>query len=203
MTNEQKLRQQNSILLVDAYRIFFDAHNYEPAILIGYCRLVKDIFVNEMQNAVCDIVLHELMAVCKKFKDNSQFALIAKYGLTGKDPLTFDEIGNILYMTPSSVSHLCSSAIGKLKNDTLAKQYSLAARKRHMNTPSAVLANTHICTLNLSTKTYNALCNANIFTLRQFTKLTIQTLQSLKGVGETAINEILEKQKELQDKYLT
>ena len=198
MKKEEMLQQERSLLLTDAYRIFFDATDYEPNILIGYCRLIKDVLKDDIKHSDYDIVLHRLIKVCKNFNDNSKFILMARYGLTGQAPLSFKEISNVLFLSTSSVSNLCTKALEKLRSDTLSQQYSMSAKKRCMSNYSSFLANNHICILNLSAKTYNALLRANIITLQQFNKLNDKSLKHIKGIGELSIIEILEKQKELQ-----
>lgn len=185
-------------LLVDAYRIFFDANDYEPSVLIGYCRLVKDILDNNVQDAVCDIVLAQLIKVCNNFSHNSRFALIAKYGLNGKPPMSFTDIGEELYITASSASKLCSHALKKLRAKELFRQYSISARKQYMLQPEILITTNHICVLKLSTRVHNALSNYGITTIQQFLKLSISTIKGIPSLGATSINEILEKQKEIK-----
>lgn len=189
-------------LLVDAYRIFFDANDYEPFILKGYCRLVKDILDINIQDVVCDIVLAQLMKVCSNFSRNSQFALIARYGLNGNPPMSFADIGNELYITASSASTLCSHALKKLRSKELLMQYNISARKQYMMQPETLITTNHICALKLSTRSHNALSNYGITTIQQFLKLSISTIKEIPSIGATSIHEILEKQKEIKSKQL-
>ena len=197
MHQKENIEMQNQQLLIDAYRIFFDANDYEPAILIGYCRLMKEILGQEMESTVCDIVLHQLIKVCKNFKDNAQFVLIARYGLNGKKPMTLEDIGEILYLTKSGVLNICNKSIEKLKGETLAKQYNIKVRKNCMALHNFSPTYNHISVLKLSTRTYNALSRAGITTVQQFMALSLKELQEMKGVGQNTLNEIFEKQKEL------
>lgn len=188
---------QSAQLLVDAHRIFFDASDYEPNILIGYCRLIKDILGEEADSIVCDIVLAGLIKSCKKLKDNTQFALITRYGLNGKKPMTYAEIGEILYMTKSDVYSLCDRALQRLRLKSYAMQYNIPIRKQHLCTQGALPANNHLSVLKLSTRAHNALYKHGITTVQTFMKLSPEYMNLIRGLGKKCIAEILQKQQEL------
>ena len=197
--NESDERQ----LLVDAYRIFFDANDYDPPILKGYCRLAKDILNINTDDVVCDIVLAQLMKVCNNFSKNSQFVLIARYGLNGNSPMSFVDIGKKLYITASSASTLCSQTLKKLRAKELFMQYNISARKQYMMQRETLISTNHICALKLSTRTHNALSTYGITTIQHFLNLSITTLKDIPGIGATCIQEILAKQKEVKSQQLT
>lgn len=200
MTKEEKLQQEESVLLADAYRIFFDANDYDTKTLIGYCRLVREIFGNEINNMVCDISLYQLIKVCQEFRPNTQTALKYRFGLNGEEPISYTAIGKKIYCSTDTTSSFCKQAITKLRSPVLSKRYNILVRKSSMVLQCDHPTNMHISTLKLSTKAYNALFRAGIYTVEQFLRLDEISLRNIKSFGDKIVAEVLAKQKSITEK---
>ncbi|MBQ8044457.1 MAG: hypothetical protein IJ272_10020 [Clostridia bacterium] len=195
MTKEEKKQEERRLLLNDAYRIFFDANDYDHDVLIGYSRLVREILGEETDITICDIILYQLIKTCQAFKPATYLALQYRFGLTGEQPMSYSNIGKLLFCSSDSASNLCKQAISKLRNHTLAKKYNVKVRKHYMCLPESFPINNHISVLQLSVRTHNALSRAGITTVPDFLKLSIDDIKKIRHLGDRSIAEIIEKQK--------
>lgn len=154
--------------------------------------------------------------VLQQLNEKEQFILRNRYGLNdSEETKTLEEIGNNLNVTRERVRQIETKAIHKCRTSNnlpyirLGKELAeldIKTRKELLqneitNKQNNLPNNTHksnilvedikIENLDLSVRSYNALVNANIHTLKELLELEITDLFSIRNLGKTSIVELI------------
>lgn len=182
-----KKEAKNKRCLEQAKELFIDADNYIDEILMGYCRLVNNLFKNGLKNSGKKVSLYELMKVCMGLEEREFDILSLKYGLNGDEPKKYVEIGEMYNLTGSAVGGISAKASRKLRHYTKAKKYIVNIGETEMN----------VSDLNLSVLSTICLQNSGVNTVKEFLNLSETDILRIRRLSRENVSEIISKQKEL------
>lgn len=178
---------KNKRCLEQAKVLFVDADNYIDEILMGYCRLMNNLFKNGLKDTGKKVSLYELMKACMGLEEREFNILSLKYGLNGDEPKTYVKIGEMYNLTGSAVGGISAKASRKLRHYTKAKKYIVNIEKTEMN----------VSELNLSVLSTICLQNSGVNTVKEFLNLSETDLLRIRRLSKNNVSEIIAKQKEL------
>ena len=210
MTKKELERQE---FLKEGYRIFADAVNYSDDEIVGYTRLVN--LINHCTRDCEDrnILISELVKALSTLNSKHQTILLSRCGLSANSslecelysntPMTLNELSKIFRVYPETIRQHQESALRKMRHPSRFPMCVISnIRKRK---ESELVARSYsdilIKELSFSVRTFNCLLRAGISTVEDLLNFPEEKLPQIRNLGQRSLEEVIQKRRELLEKF--
>jgi len=188
-------KYSNEVYLKKAKKVFTGHELYDDSTIIGYCKLLQQIIkernVYKLKSKAYS--LPQLISMCQALDDREKDIIKLRY----IDGLIYSEIAKKWNVSAERCRYIDARMIRSLQQKPLLFWYSeenlssLGEAERQAKRKGIdAISNLSIEILNLKTKTYNALIQANIKTLGQLFAFPQKQLEHINNFGSSSISEL-------------